>query len=131
MSRAEFSKSIKLKAFIAAQGRCQNCGIQLRSTNVEFHHDTACTYGGAAQRRSQSSGRRETAENRDTRQCTCDPDDAPVPCPRKFATHDCWRAAVLVETQENIVRLKNMDRNRIEQLLLDYMMRVRRAMEFY
>ena len=48
MTRAEFSKSTKLKAFVAARGLCQECGIQLRSGNVEFHHDKECTYGGDA-----------------------------------------------------------------------------------
>jgi hypothetical protein len=65
----------------------------------------------------------------DTRTCTCFPGEGPVPCPRKFAYHDCWRAAVLKETQENIVALKNMDRNVHEQILLDYMMRVRTALD--
>ena len=48
MSRQEFSKSTKINAFVAARGKCQNCGIQLRSTNVEFHHDKECTFGGDA-----------------------------------------------------------------------------------
>ena len=47
--RSEFSKSVRLKAFIAARGKCQDCGIPLRSTNVEFHHDKECTFGGNAQ----------------------------------------------------------------------------------
>lgn len=67
----------------------------------------------------------------DTRVCTCHPDDAPVPCPRKYATHDCWRAAVLDETQTNIAYLKGRDRDQREQAWLDYLMRVRRAVEFY
>lgn len=65
----------------------------------------------------------------DTRTCTCHPDDAPVPCPRKFAAHHCWRAAVYEETRSHIVLLKNTDRNPIEQQMLDYFMRVDRALD--
>lgn len=65
----------------------------------------------------------------DTRKCTCHPDDAPVPCPRKFAAHHCWRAAVYDETRGHIVKLKNMDRNTVEQEMLDYFMRVERALD--
>jgi hypothetical protein len=65
----------------------------------------------------------------DTRTCTCHPDDRPAPCPRKFATHDCWRAAVYAETREHIVFLKNRDRQPIEQEMLDYFMRVERALD--
>jgi hypothetical protein len=64
-----------------------------------------------------------------TRPCSCDPGEAPLPCPRKFALRDCWRAAVLEETQRHIVRLKNQDRHTDEQALLDYLMRVRTALE--
>jgi hypothetical protein len=65
----------------------------------------------------------------DTRKCTCHPDDAPAPCQRKFATHHCWRAAVYKETMSHIVLLKNTDRNSIEQQMLDYFMRVERALD--
>lgn len=65
----------------------------------------------------------------DTRTCTCHPDDRPEPCERKFATRDCWRSAVLAETQRHIVQLKNRDRNPIEQEMLNYFMRVRTALE--
>lgn len=65
----------------------------------------------------------------DTRTCTCHPDDAPVPCTRKFATSHCWRAAVYEETRKNIIELKNQDRSRPEQALLDYLMRVERALD--
>jgi hypothetical protein len=65
----------------------------------------------------------------DTRVCTCYPGEGPLPCPRKFALRDCWRAAVLEETQLYIVKLKNQDRSSLEQALLNYMMRVRNALE--
>lgn len=65
----------------------------------------------------------------DTRTCTCYPGEGPVPCTRKFALRDCWRAAVLSQTQEHIVALKNRDRQPHEQRLLDYLMRVRTALE--
>lgn len=65
----------------------------------------------------------------DTRTCSCHPDDAPIPCPRKFATHHCWRAAVYEETKEAIVGFKNRDRTPREQIILDYMMRVERALD--
>jgi 5-methylcytosine-specific restriction endonuclease McrA len=48
MTRQEFSKSTKLKAFLAAKGLCKNCGIKLSTANVEFHHDKECTFGGDA-----------------------------------------------------------------------------------
>lgn len=65
----------------------------------------------------------------DTRTCTCHPDDAPTPCPRKFATHHCWRAAVYEETRAGVVAIKNRDRSPEEQRFLDYLMRVERALE--
>lgn len=65
----------------------------------------------------------------DTRTCTCHPDDAPIPCPRKFAAHHCWRAAVYTETREQIVLFKNRDRTPEEQKALDYLMRVERALD--
>lgn len=65
----------------------------------------------------------------DTRKCTCHPDDAPVPCPRKFAAHHCWRAAVYAETKAQIVLFKNRDRSPDEQKVLDYLMRVERALD--
>ena len=61
------------------------------------------------------------------RPCTCHPDDAPIPCERKYATTHCWRSAVYKETRKMIVSLKNQDRNSLEQGLLDYFMRVERA----
>jgi hypothetical protein len=69
------------------------------------------------------------AEATDTRTCTCYPGEGPDPCPRKFALRDCWRVAVLDETQRHIVRLKNQDRHPPEQALLDYLMRVRNCLE--
>ena len=65
----------------------------------------------------------------DTRTCTCFPGEGPDPCPRRFAYHDCWKAAVRDETQALVVALKNRDRNAYEQLMLDYAMRVRTALE--
>ena len=71
----------------------------------------------------------EASAAEDTRRCTCLPDERPESCPRKFAYRHCWRAAVLEETQRNIVLLKNHDRNFHEQALLDYLMRVKTALE--
>jgi hypothetical protein len=65
----------------------------------------------------------------DTRTCTCYPGEGPIPCTRKFASRECWQAAVLAETQQLIVGLKNRDRQPPEQTLLDYAMRVRTALE--
>lgn len=65
----------------------------------------------------------------DTRTCCCHPDDAPIPCPRKFATHHCWRAAVYDETRKEMIALKNRDRNTQEQIMLEYLMRVERALD--
>lgn len=70
-----------------------------------------------------------TSAKADTRQCTCHPDDRPVPCTRKFATSHCWRAAVYEETKEGIIALKSRDRNKQEQRLLDHLMRVERALD--
>ena len=75
------------------------------------------------------NGRLAPSQNTDTRTCTCYPGEGPLPCPRKFALRDCWRSAVLDETQKHIVRLKNQDRHKDEQALLDYLMRVRNALE--
>lgn len=65
----------------------------------------------------------------DTRTCTCHPDDRPIPCPRKFATRHCWRAAVYHETRETVIAMKNRDRSPLEQEWLDYLMRVERAID--
>lgn len=65
----------------------------------------------------------------DTRTCTCYPGEGPLPCTRRHALRDCWRVAVLTETQQNIIALKNRDRHSSEQKLLDYLMRVRTALE--
>lgn len=65
----------------------------------------------------------------DTRGCSCFPGERPEPCERKHAFRDCWRAAVLKETQDNIVAMKNRDRGPAEQAVLDYFMRVRTALE--
>lgn len=65
----------------------------------------------------------------DTRACCCHPDDRPIPCPRKFATHHCWRAAVYDETRNGMIDLKNKDRNSAEQMFLNYLMRVERALD--
>jgi hypothetical protein len=69
----------------------------------------------------------ETANH--PRTCTCHPDDRPEPCTHQYATRDCWRVAVLSETQAHIVSLKNRDRLPVEQARLDYLMRVRRCLE--
>lgn len=65
----------------------------------------------------------------DTRTCTCHPDDAPSPCPRKFATHHCWRAAVYEETRAAVIMYKNVDTSSAEQQLLAYLKRVERALD--
>lgn len=65
----------------------------------------------------------------DTRTCTCHPDDAPIPCPRKFAAHHCWRAAVYQETRQGMIDLKNKDRNPGEEMMLNYLKRVERALD--
>lgn len=68
----------------------------------------------------------------DARSCTCHPDDErPDPCPRRHGFNECWRAAVLDETQKNIVYLKNQDRSIFEQSMLDYLLRVRKVLEGY
>ena len=64
----------------------------------------------------------------DTRKCTCHPDDAPLPCPRKFAAHHCWRVAVYEETRKTVVEL-NRDTTVAELKLLDYLKRVERALD--
>ena len=69
------------------------------------------------------------AQAKDTRRCTCFPGEGPIPCTRQHALRQCWRVAVLAETQQNIVMLKNQDRNPGEQVLLDYLMRVRNCLE--
>jgi hypothetical protein len=63
------------------------------------------------------------------RTCTCHPDDRPDPCPRRFATHHCWRAAVYAETREMLIEFKNRDRSPAEQQTLNYLMRVDRALD--
>ena len=65
----------------------------------------------------------------DTRACSCYPGEGPLPCPRKHALRDCWRSAVLEETERAIIALKSRDRHTNEQSLLDYLMRVRFALE--
>lgn len=65
----------------------------------------------------------------DTRTCACHPDDAPIPCPRKFATHHCWHAAVYQETRAAIIELKNRDQSPAEIKFLDYLKRVERALD--
>jgi hypothetical protein len=61
--------------------------------------------------------------------CSCYPGERPEPCEHRHAIRECWRSSVLKETQENIVALKNMDRSTSEQILLDYMMRVRTCLD--
>lgn len=61
--------------------------------------------------------------------CICPPDERPEPCEHEYDLRDCWRFAVLRETQDSIVELKNRDRNNAEQVFLDYLMRVRTALE--
>jgi hypothetical protein len=63
------------------------------------------------------------------RGCSCYPGERPEPCERKHAFRDCWRSAVLKETQQHIVALKNRDRSPVEQEMLNYFMRVRTAVE--
>ncbi len=65
----------------------------------------------------------------DTRTCSCYPGEGPLPCTKQHALRDCWRVAVLAETNQNIVALKNQDRQPHEQKLLDYLMRVRAALD--
>ena len=73
-----------------------------------------------------AKGWTDVGQAQETRTCTCHPDDnPPVPCPRKFALRDCRRSALLGETQTMIIVLKNRDRQPHEQVLLDYLMRVR------
>jgi 5-methylcytosine-specific restriction protein A len=42
--RNEFSKRTKLEAWQRAKGRCEECGVKLSTTNVEFHHAKPCTF---------------------------------------------------------------------------------------
>lgn len=65
----------------------------------------------------------------DTGSCTCYPGEGPLPCPLKHALRDCWRAAVMDETQTHIVDLKNRDRNSDQDRVLNYLKRVRCALE--
>lgn len=65
----------------------------------------------------------------DTRMCSCHPDDRPEPCTRRFATSHCWRAAVCQETMAAIIEIKNRDRAVSSQKLLNYLMRVERALD--
>jgi hypothetical protein len=65
----------------------------------------------------------------DNRACSCYPGEGPEPCTRKHALRECWRVAVLAETQEAIVELKNKDRRPVEQTVLEYLMRVRTALD--
>lgn len=44
--RAEFSKATKLDAWTRSGGRCQGCTAKLFPGNIEYHHDTECTFGG-------------------------------------------------------------------------------------
>lgn len=61
--------------------------------------------------------------------CTCHPDDRPEPCQRKHGHIHCWQAAVFADTRKLIVALKNVDRSPLEQSILNYAMRVERALE--
>lgn len=36
----------------------------------------------------------EAAKSKDTRSCTCHPDEAPTPCRRKYASRDCKLADI-------------------------------------
>lgn len=63
------------------------------------------------------------------RACSCYPGEGPLPCAQQHALRQCWQVAVRDETQKHIVRLKNRDRQPDEQSLLDYLMRVRCALE--
>ena len=65
----------------------------------------------------------------DTRSCSCYPGEGPQPCTKQHALRECWRVAVLAETQEAIVELKNKDRRPVEQTLLEYLMRVRTVLD--
>lgn len=44
--RQEFTKATKLDAFTRSGGRCQCCTAKLFAGNIDYHHDTECTYGG-------------------------------------------------------------------------------------
>ncbi len=48
MSRREFTKATKLKAWLRCNGLCEGCGIKLGIGKHEFHHDKECTFGGDA-----------------------------------------------------------------------------------
>lgn len=65
----------------------------------------------------------------DNRTCSCYPGEGPLPCTKQHAFHECWRVAVRAETQQNISILKGRDRQPHEQKLLDYLLRVRTALE--
>lgn len=71
-----------------------------------------------------------TCKSEPPRGCSCHPDDRPLPCPRRHASHECWREAVLQETNGELIALKNRDRSPSEELLLNYLKRVRRSLEF-
>jgi hypothetical protein len=74
----------------------------------------------------------EQAENQakaGPQNCSCYPGEGPLPCPLKGALRDCWRAAVIEETQKYIVMLKNMDREAHQERLLHFLKRVRCALE--
>lgn len=47
--RQEFPKSVKLAAWNAAGGHCQNCTAKLFAGNIEYHHDRECTFAGSAE----------------------------------------------------------------------------------
>ena len=46
MSRREFSKKVKIAAYIRADGHCESCGADLRVRMVHYDHDLADDLGG-------------------------------------------------------------------------------------
>lgn len=48
MSRAEFSKSVKLQAWQRSNGQCEQCTARLYPGKTEYHHGKECTFGGEA-----------------------------------------------------------------------------------
>ena len=47
--RQEFTKRTKLDAFERSGGRCEACRARLFPGNIEYHHSTECTFGGAGE----------------------------------------------------------------------------------
>jgi len=45
MSRREFSKKVKIAAYIRADGHCESCGADLRVRLVHYDHELADDLG--------------------------------------------------------------------------------------